>query len=314
MNFISLFKKSRTLIKLNLLNHNKFILPNLYLNKMYKEDFAYIKTILFYFDNVEYMHLGDHLFFIPLIKSFQDSGYKVEVLPTAIMQQFFEKLGFKIGKRDFTYESYDLIISRIEMIDQLYRYKAVLVNVSKNLTMPICDQLVSDFSVFVKLNKISPIIDYSALKDDKIYNKFNLSTDRQLILFNLYCDAASYLITKSKKKLILDKLKEFNDSNLYQLVFVGSQSDKLNDRMNYEFDYLDLRGMTSVIDIFAIANLSNSRCYVGFDAFVMHVFSLLNKPSYVVFRGRLSKKQHNLLKVFHVNLFKHDNYVTLLNE
>lgn len=313
MKIVSLFKKAINLAQVNFLNPDRFISRTLYLNLMYKQDLKYIKTILFYFDDKEYMHLGDHLFFIPLIKSFQDSGYKVEVVPTKIMQPLFERLGFTIGNRRFNYESYDLIISRIEMITQLSKFKSILVHVSKKLSMPICDQMLYDFNRFFNL-QLDPVVDYSLLYDEKISAKFNLTKSKRLVFFNLYCDAASYLVTKVKKKLIIDKLQEFANNDDYELVFVGSQADKLKDDDVYPFRFIDLRGETSVIEMFNLANLDNVYCYVGFDAFVMHVFSLLHKPSYVVFRGRISKRQHDLLKKFHVNLFNKHNYVTLLNE
>lgn len=312
MKFYSLLKKAVNLTTVNLLSPDNFIAPSLYLCNLDIVGLVQARKILFYFDSNEYMHLGDHLFFLPLVKNFVDSGFDVEVRPTKIMQPLFEKLGFSVVAGDLNLDAYDLIISRIEIIRGLSKYKSLLVNVSKNLTMPVCDQLISDFSQFFNLRPPQKI-DYTQLKDSTLLNRLSLIQDKKLILFNLYCDSAAYLINQHKIDLLLNLVKDYANKPGYQLVLVGAASDIAKDKHKLDFPYVDIRGKTSVLEIFNLVNNDNVFCYIGFDAFVMHVFSLLQKPSFVVFRGRVRKRQHEMLKRYHVNLFKHDNFVTLLN-
>jgi ADP-heptose:LPS heptosyltransferase len=141
----------------------------------------------------------------------------------------------------------------------------------------------------------------------------HLLRKNKYILFNFYCDSSSFLITKQKVDLLVAKVKEYADKAEYKVVLVGSKTDKDNDTYIYDFDHIDLRGQTTVLDIFALAQNPNVEHYIGFDAFVMHVFSLMHKTSFVVFRGRLSARQHKMLEQYHVHLFKNDNYVQLIS-
>ena len=311
MKFTSLVKKSIILTKVNLSSCSNLIAPNLYLYNLDLSELKQVKKILFYFDCNEYMHLGDHLFFLPLIQSFIDSSFDVEVITTDIMQSVFKALNLPvINTKDTDFSRYDLVISRIEMIDRVSLCKTLLVNVSKSLIMPICDQLLHDFGKFFNLVTLHRL-DYTKLQDNSLIDKFGLSHDKKIILFNLYCDSSAYLINKSKINLLLNLIKGYATNPDYQLVLMGSITDR--HKCELDFSYMDLRGKTEVLDIFKLVNCSNVFCYIGFDAFIMHVFSLLHKPSFVVFRGRITNKKHEMLKKYHINLFNDHQYVTLLN-
>ena len=177
--------------------------------------------------------------------------------------------------------------------------------------LPICDQILTEFKKYVRLNDyISP--DFKIFSNKDILSKFNLPNNKKLVLFNLYCDSSSYLIIKAKIACLTTFIQEYANNPNYAVVFVGSGKDKANDKQIYNFEYIDLRGQTSVIDIFELVNNAAVEYYIGFDAFVMHVFSLLKKRSFIVFRGRLTQKQDTMLRKYHVNLFIVDNYVTIL--
>jgi hypothetical protein len=317
MKLTSLIKKLIIKLKLNTVYNKNLISPNWYIFNLEQQTLPTIikkkPKILFYFDNVEYMHLGDHVFFLPVVKLLQDNNLSVSVKPTKIMREFFINLGFKIIDGDVNFADYDLIISRVELIEQLQTYPTILIDVAKNLTKPICSELVTSFSQYFKLDNYYQEIDYTRhFNNISSVDKYQLPT-KKLILFNLYCDASRYLITKQKRQLLLTKLKQYSNNDEYQLVLVGSKTDKLQDKTHYDFSFIDLRGKTSVVDIFQLVAHANTTYYIGFDAFIMHVFSLNKKTSFVVFRGRISQSQSEMLKKYHVNLFDNDNYVNLLN-
>ena len=125
MKLYSYAKKIIHLIKAKILYKKNFIYPNLYLFNIKIEELKNIKSVLFELNSIEYMHLGDHLFFLPLIKNFIDSGYNVEVAVTAPMRDFFEKLNLNVIKKKKPFEQYDLIVSRFELIRTLKNYKSI---------------------------------------------------------------------------------------------------------------------------------------------------------------------------------------------
>lgn len=276
-----------------------------------KADLLCVKKILFYFNEPEFMHLGDHLFFLPLIKTFIDSGYQIEVAPTAAMRPLLDKLSLPVVSNPVKFNNYDLIISRTELFDKLIHYKVLLVDVARNLSMPICDQLITQFSKYFVLKKYIAY-DFAILKSDNILQQMHLLPKYKYVLFNFYCDSSAFLITTKKINSLVAKVKSYALLPGYKVVLVGSKIDKDNDNFIYDFDYIDLRGQTTVLDIFRLAQSDNVEHYIGFDAFVMHAFSLVHKPSFVVFRGRLGVKQHKMLEKYHVHLFNNDNYVHLI--
>lgn len=304
-------RKILNIFKFWIIYRKNFIYPNFYLFNVSQTDLVKVRRVLFYFNNTEYMHLGDHLFFLPLVKTFIDSGYEIEVAPTKVMQQLFIELNIPTIRENIVFESYDLIISRVEMAKSLVQYRSLLVDITKNLSKPICDQLLTEFTPLFHLLPYKPL-DFSIFKSESILEKFNLPVTDKFILFNLYCDSSSYLVTSQKKLTLLGIIDNFVKLNGYKIILVGSQADKAGDDYKYDFDYIDLRGQTSVIDIFNLVGHQNILHYVGFDAFVMHVFSLLHKGSFVVFRGRISYIQHVMLEKYHVRLFETDAFVTVI--
>jgi hypothetical protein len=259
------------------------------------------------------MHLGDHIFFLPVVKVFTDSGYDVSICTTKPMHELFSRLNLPViesGRCNL--DNYELIISRFELIRHLSKYPALLIHVSKNLSLPISQQMLAELGKYFNLVNYKKI-DFYQVVEKNILAKLQLPENKKLVLFNLYCDASSYLLTKQKYQLLLDFVSKYSVDNSYLVVLVGSLQDKNNDTRVYKFNHIDLRGKTSVIDIFSLVANNNSFCYVGFDSFVMHVFSVYEKPSFVLFRGRITRKQSNMLKQFHTRLFSSDKWVTLLD-
>lgn len=255
--------------------------------------------------------MGDHLFFIPLIRSFIDSGYHVEVGVSPLMADFFKRLGFSVLSSSPSYNDYDLTISRFELIPQLSQFKSLLVHVSQNLTMPICNQLLHTFSAHFQ-RTFDSRTSYDVFTNSKILKTLELPEDKRLILFNPYCDSSSYLINKTKVDQLLKALEPFAGEPGYTIVLMGTQKEKEKDPAHYSDRYFDLRGKTDVVDIFELVNDPRVELYVGFDAFIMHVFSLFGKRSLVKFRGRLTKRQTKMLSKYHVNLFSDHHFVTLI--
>jgi hypothetical protein len=309
MNLISYYRKVKNLALIQLLHKSKYISGNLLLNNISITQLTKVKSILFFFNEPEYMHLGDHLFFIPLIQTFIDSGYEVKVAPTSLMQPLFNKINIPLHNNNKAIDSYDLIISRVELIDDFYNNKSILVNVTKDLTMPICEQLLHNFTKLFHL-KTHIRFNYQNIINPDIASALHLPHSKKIILFNLFCDSSAFMITTKKITLLLNKIRQYALNSDYICVLIGRANDKLN--TNIDFPYIDLRGKTDVIDIFYLANCSNVIHYIGFDAFVMHVFSLVAKPSCVVFRGRLFNLKSSTISKYHINLFSDSKMVTLI--
>ncbi len=311
MKLASYFRKLYLTIGSSWFKQYSFLEPNLYLFNLDPSQLPKLQKICFELNNSEFMHLGDHLFFLPLIKSFQERGYQVEARVSPAMYPVFKKLGLPVVLELAPYEQYDLVISRFELMTELSHFKTLLVHVSQNLTMPICSQLLSSFSRYFD-KPLNSRVNFKGLTNPEILLKLGLPQNKKLLLFNPYCNSSSYLINRAKKKRLVELVQSHAKDPEIKVVVLGTDQDKIKDKSQFKFEHFDLRGKTTALDIFELVNNPRTTLYVGFDAFVMHVFSLLGKNSWVLFRGRLTKKQSEMLKQFHVNLFSDHQFVTLV--
>lgn len=264
-----------------------------------------IKKVLFYFPKYEYMHLGDHLFFEPLMNQLVKDGYEVSVFPAKIMEFYFKNLGYRVISE--LEEDIDLIITRTEFIKEIKKLKNVLLYeyLNTNLNEKLCVDIVKKVYKVIDSTKIidSLSIKIQYLKLDKelqkeIQNKYNILQDNKYIIFNNYLDSGKFLnIFSNYNKKFEIKLKDLKKQGYY-VIHVGSKKDKEKDRKIYNFVDIDLRGKTSVEELFYLIDLDNIKVNVGFDAFIMHLFFIKNKKNYIFIRNKITSKRKECIKKY----------------
>ncbi len=311
MNILSYIKKAFYLLKFNIIYKNKFISPYFYLFNINRSDIAKLKKVLFYFNNAEFMHIGDHIFF-KTIKTLMLNGYEVDVSTIPSMRNIFEKIGIKV-KANPNLKDYDLIISRVELLDEhLIGKPLVLVNLTKNLTMPIADDLLMNFSLLFELKSIVNVdYNFEIFNDKSVIKRFNLNENDSYILLSPFCDSSFFLVTNEKINRIISVVRKEAKIKNAKILLIGSQIDRLKVKFSSD-EFIDLRGKTTIEDILNLSNCPNVKSFIGFDNFIMHVFSIIKKPSFVVYRGRIGKKRREMIKKSHINLNNKESFVTLI--
>jgi hypothetical protein len=304
-------RKAGLLVLSKAIGKNHFLEPNFYLFNVSREELPDVRSVLFELNNPEFIHLGDHLFFLPIIKSFVAAGYHVKVSVSKTMFNFVNRLQLPLVSEGEPYGAYDLVISRFELMPELAKYKSLLVHVSQNLKMPICSQLLHSFSQYFE-RRFASQVEFDPFNNPTILKQLQLPENKKLVLFNVYCDSSAYLVGRRQRAQLIKTVERYASDPNYQVVFVGGLKDKLADRGQYGFSHIDLRGKTNVVELFELVRHPNVELYIGFDAFVMHLFSLSGKNSLVKFRGRITKKQSTMLSKYHVNLFSDHQFVTLI--
>jgi len=274
------------------------IFDNFYYKKINDKE---IKKILIYFPFYEFMHFGDHIFFEPLGHFLTENGFEVKIFPINNMKFYFEKLSYNLGKES-DLEEFDLIITRIEFISKLKKIKNNILYIDTSwpgIDKPLSLDLVSKTSdllgIKLKTTTYIPRL-INLVSENEIRNRFNILKDHQYVLFNNYLDSGKFRIIKKHYIKLENYVKNLSLKKNLKIIHTGSMSDKKNDRKAYDYIDIDLRGRTSVEDIFFISQLSNVKYYVGFDAFIMHIFFSLEKKCYVLFRGRFTKKSEMFIK------------------
>lgn len=285
--------------KLEIKKLKKYVFEdNLYVQNI-PENKQQIKKILLYFPDYEWMHLGDHLFFEPLANALQKYGYELYIEPIKAMEFYFLELGYNLSKLEDN--TYDLIISRIEFYSTLKKSNFPILYIDTaniKIEQPLC------FDMIEKTNKLlnmetREIIDKPRLRDisnvlsDELI-AINNSNDKYIV-FNNYIDSGSFRVFDRHFKKIREFTQILKRQTGYKVIHTGSKNDKDKDKEVYEFVDIDLRGKSSIKDLFDLVQLNNIVLNVAFDAFQMHLFMMADKKSYILFRGRFSQKASNVL-------------------
>jgi hypothetical protein len=285
----------KILNKLETLLLKKYQIDNcLYLkNKNNKK----IISILLYFDDYEFMHFGDHLFYEPLARELNNHNFYFEVAPIKAMQHYFKQNDIKFFDGDFN--KFDLIITKVEFLSffRESRQQVLFTDTAcNNITKPLCYSLITQVFNFleVKLNEIDDKPSNFINHSNKIDNV--LDGGKKYILFNNYIDSGKIRSGEKHQEKIIQFAKNLKKNTNCLVIHTGSKKDKENDKNIYDFIDLDLRGKTTIEDLFYLSSCDNVIYNVAFDALQMHIFFLNNKKSYILFRGRFMQKNTDFIK------------------
>ena len=171
--------------------------------------------------------------------------------------------------------------------------------------MPIyeyqCEACGHHFDIIQKVSNYLGI-DYANYDSVPAYYENNnislpfLDKEDKYIIFNNYIDSGSIRSGASHQRRIIAFVKSLKSKTGYKVIHTGSSKDKKNDFHKYDFVDIDIRGMTSIEELFKICSLHNILLNVSFDGFQMHLFLIQKKKSFILFRGRFLKKNEDLIK------------------
>jgi len=270
-----------------------------------KQNLQHYKGIYFHFDNTHLMHLGDQTFFKPLIKKIKDIGVNVFVKPTSLMSFFFPNDSYVIND----YKEW-LFVGRTDMLLDLRDKFGSNIDVflfdtnSSAIQIPVSNYIINQFCAYFNVNQVNKTIsasDYTDFLVDK--NKFSyLLQYKKIIILNNYVDSGIHRIIGIKKKLLNHLIENKNNAIV---VHLGSARDKMKDRMNYiGIVDIDLRGHTTIEDIFSILSLPNVECVYTFDTFTLHVSNFYNKNICLFFKKYFKLGENKQKRLAFSSLFE----------
>lgn len=286
--------------RLNMLLYTERKFDNLY---SYKNKAGEIKRALLYFPDSKYMHLGDHLFFEPLAKNLKKLQIEVKVYPTKGMERYFKALGYSLADENWQKEEYDLIVSRPVFFPELKGKTNVFFYdyITSGLREKICSDILE------KVFKAAGLeLDSAAERIPTIWNgeefceerwENNISGRDKYILFNNYLDSGKAFNFGDKNMLFEDKIMELKEMG-YKIIQLGTAKEREMDRREYPSVDIDLRGKTSVEELFRLCSLENVHGNVGFDGFLMHLCFLNGKRNYIAMRNKVTKRREEQTKKF----------------
>lgn len=259
-----------------------------------------IKRILFYFPDEKYMHLGDHLFFEPTMKNLVKMGYEVSVCPTQMMWLYFEELGYKLIKKTDVTGTFDLMVTRTDYYEILLKHDNMLLYdyINIGLKEKICNDIMKKIFLYLGLEYSDSYDDIPSNIIPKKKITFNLDKKEKYILFNNYLDSGKkWNSPEDYNEKFAKKISELKKEG-YKIIHLGTEIDKKNDTYLYKYVDLDLRGKTTIEELFSLVSLDNVEKNIGFDAFIMHLFFMNKKDNYIYLRNKVTKKREKVTKLY----------------
>ncbi len=254
-----------------------------------KKAFAEYEAIYFYFNYPQLMHLGDQLYFKPLISKLNKGSSQVIVEPTAGMRFIFSE-NLSLPDTSINFKKV-LFVSRLELLPQIiscfggvdyFLYDSM----SHKVNRPISDFIVNSFYKYYDLECNFPLsITPNEYLDFMVtpYNQFGLLNKSNIIFFSNYVDSGKFrILPKDRDILLATLLKERGNS---YVVHLGTKQDAVNDCANYDgIVDLDLRGKTTPQDIFSLMAMNNVQAVYCYDTFVLHVANIFGLKVNVKFK------------------------------
>lgn len=260
-------------------------------------------------------HLGDRLFFIPLMKALAEKGYDLRISQhDTVTEVLLRKIiGVSpVGMTDLN--ASDCIIFPAPSFSNLNRKykKGVLVDFtdtacSQKVTMQLIDSVNQFFDLNLKHTGLKKIC-----VNDNSRSSFGLSIDQEYWLFSNYIDSGRFRkLFLNENKLV--KKAEYIKSKGFNIIHVGSKADADKDGRKYEFVDIDLRGKTSISEMIDLVQLPSVVGAITYDNFLMHLMGIYGKVAYVLFRGRFSRKnrEHHMLHVNNTFFDQRDKLIYL---
>ena len=264
-----------------------------------------IKTVIFDLSNAKYTHIGDSLFYEPIIQQLKKFGVKIDVCVNKNIFEYFKNTGHKVVNSDLI-DKYDLIIAPFWLFN-IYsnkkKIKSLFLDPSNfKIDEPITDYFYKNICLFLKIpfkNEIlSPTIpNFNSLK-------LKLDKNEKYIVYNDSIDSGFWGITRKMRKTL-----EYNLKNCYKMGFkiirVSSVNDKIKNPESLSIEHLDLRGQTKIQDVFELIGHPSVIGTISFDTAIAHISLMYKKKTKIMIR-RFSEEHKKHIKNYILPSYKSD--------
>lgn len=226
------------------------------------------------------VHLGDRLFLIDIIFSISKSKFNlIFKQDDNISNVFYGSLGL-FSEREIVDFDHTIYIAPKSSYLHLFlrrRHSNYFFIDNESYSGNLAKEIAVDFC-----NRLG--ITYYEYKPE-----INNGNKEKFVVFSNYIDSGWFRKVFCDESLLYNKCIELK-SRGYKIVHVGSAADKKTDTRHYAFVDEDLRGATELADIIRFFKDNEVAAVVSYDNVFLHLGNLYNVFTYVLFRGRFSKK------------------------
>lgn len=234
-------------------------------------------------------HLGDRLFFFPLVVFLVGLGHRVTLsqedsITNKLLREIY---GFEvpsvacIGPQDLA------VIPQPSYLSLRDGYRGMLVVNFSDATVGSCitQGLINGFCQIFGLSLDS--VRLASLPTSQNYIEI-LDPSCRYYLFSNYINSGFFRRWFLNEDKLDEKCRELKSEG-FKIVHVGTDGDKSFDDRIYPFVDLDMRGKLDLPQLIQLTKSNLVEGAVTYDNFLMHLCGIYHKTAYVLFRGRFSK-------------------------
>jgi hypothetical protein len=232
-------------------------------------------SIGFDFSNGRHVHMGDHLFLEPTIRACRDRGVPVVVAPIAPMRDYLLEAGYRLGSPAEAREQ-ELRVTSVYMYDDVARADRherylYLNTIDHRISGRVAGHLAEHVVRAAHLDPATPFIDGRPyLVDPGPTVLDDQPAEPRWWIFNDAVDSGWFRILPSDRRLLADVAAEKRREGV-RIVRVGSAADLERRPQKIGVEDLDLRGRTSVMDLFRLLRSPRVTGTISFDTVVAHM-------------------------------------------
>ena len=255
------------------------------------------RTIGFDLSDSRHFHLGDHLFLEPAMRACRDRGAAVVVAPGAAMREYLRDAGYAVVDRSAVLEQ-ELRVTSVWMYDAIppheRRRRFLYLNtIDHRIDGPVAEQLAAHLVRAARLEPGPVPIDGRPHLVGPGPTPLDAEEGRWLV-FNDAVDSGWFRVTPGDRA-VLAKVAAAKRREGFRIVRVGSAADLAKRPALVGVEDLDLRGRTSVVELFRLLGSPKVVGTISFDTLVAHMGIAYDKPAVIRLR-RFSPRHARFLK------------------
>jgi hypothetical protein len=259
-------------------------------------------SIGFDFSNARHVHIGDHLFLEPTVRACRDRGIPVVVAPMAPMREYFQAAGYELVTPQDA-RAQDLRISSVYMYDDMPRAERhvrflYLNTIDHHITGRVAEHLAEHVVRAACLDPSTPqiggrpwLVPNGPTPLDDVDAR---ESGPPWWVFNDTVDSGWFRVLPSDRAALAAAAAEKRRAG-FRIVRVGTEAERIARPGSVGLDELDLRGRTSVMDLFRLLRSPRVEGTISFDHAVAHMGIALGKPAVVRLR-RMSPPHARFMK------------------
>jgi hypothetical protein len=258
-------------------------------------------SVGFDLSDARFVHIGDHLFFEPIVRQARQHGFGVKVAPTGVMQEYFIDAGYAVVSTQEVLAQ-DLRIAPTWMYEtfnpQERTRRFIYMNPGDHgMTLPVTNHLTKELMKLMNIEFNEHVAD---CRPHKIVSEYALpgGISDPVLIYNDSVDSGEFRLGKGHFDKLLG-MAEIKCREGYTLIRVGTNEEKILNPKRLPFAHIDLRGKTSVLDLFRLLNSPAVMGSISFDTAIAHVALLYEKPVWICMRRfSRSHREHVMKCVF----------------